>query len=257
MSLVFDGATLQSPCIFDADKLFEPPPPLPDLTLVPDSSLMSPADVTHNDEIQTAQVAALSKSIHPAPIPGACLVNPPGFVCGPLPAVPGNIVKCVPRMEHSDLNQLSARVLPLTVSTVNKELENPATPDPRFELFPDSFPPALSRCCKGGVLSTPVDIKPLPCDASAGMKLRLMPNPKQHLVEPMKLGFRSDPFLNAKLAILKNQHDSLKDRNIPLIRERDKVWNSEAIGAGLRISGSEAIWLLPIFRGLAHISDFL
>jgi len=233
-SLVFDGSTAGAPCFFDEGKLFAPPPPPPDFSKIPNSSLASPSQVPHNDDMQMKQVNLLSKLIHPPskPLPGSCLQSPPGFVCGPFPAAPGDIVKCVPQMKNSDLNQLSARVLPLTVSTVNKELENPARADPRFELFPHSYPAALSRCC-AGVLSRPTDIKPLSCGSPAAVNMRLMPNPKQHYVDPVKLGFRSDPHLMAQLKILNNQYDAIKQKNLDHIRARDRIWDTEALKAGI------------------------
>ena len=254
-SLVFDGSSSGAPCIFDQSKLFLPPPPPYNLSLVPDSSLVSPAEIPHNDELQTAQVFRLSSIIHPSPVPppGSCLRSPPGFVCGPLPAAPGDLVKCVPSMDHSDLNQLSARVLPLTVSSINKELENPQRSDPRFELFPDSFPAALSRCCHGN-LSKPTDIKPLLCNSSPAVSARLIPNPKMHQVDPMKLGFRSDPSQLAQLKLLNKQHAVIKLKNLPHCRTRDAIWNSESLRTGLNKSNHQ---LGPITARNMHFSGFL
>jgi hypothetical protein len=156
-------------------------------------------------------------------------------------------------MDHSDLNQLSARVLPLTVSSINKELENPQRSDPRFELFPDSFPAALSRCCHGN-LSKPTDIKPLLCNSSPAVSARLIPNPKMHQVDPMKLGFRSDPSQLAQLKLLNKQHAVIKLKNLPHCRTRDAIWNSESLRTGLNKSNHQ---LGPITARNMHFSGFL
>jgi hypothetical protein len=195
--LVFDGSSPSAPCFF------VPPPPEPieepqidpsAIDSIPDNTLLAPTEIPGNDlhAIQITKTLAKLPPAKPPMTPGTCTVQPTGFVCGPLPALPGSIVKCVPRLDHSNLNQLAARVMPLTVSRSSGYMSNPSLPDPRFAIYPSKFPPAFSRCC-AGKLTNPLDITPPTCDAKSAVYEHIIPNPKAHEIHPMGLGFqRSD-----------------------------------------------------------------
>ena len=223
-TLTFDGS--QGLCFHKA----VPSNPVFDPSKIPDSYIISPIDFPQNDSVNLAKTqtlnAQLPRGLYVPPAPGSCSMNPPGFVCGPLPAANGSLVKCVPRMDQSDLNQLSARVLPLSVNRANGSLDNPARPDPRFSLFPNDYPPAYSRCCMGN-LSAPVDVQPMSCGAESipGMKNRLVP--EQHKVDPIDLGFRSNPGLMAQLKATKAQADAKRMQQIGLAKSRSKIWKLE------------------------------
>jgi hypothetical protein len=227
-SLIFNGDQLSTPCFYDPGE----PPPVPlDVNKLPDSYIQSPLDFPQNDPSTLAKTQQMSSNIirpMAMPIaPGTCTANPPGFVCGPLPAPDGTLVKCVPRMDQSDLNQLSARVLPFTVSRANGSLDDPARPDPRFALFPNKYPAAFSRCCHG-TLGDPLDIKPLTCEAQSIKSAvdRLVPS--SHRVKAMDLGFRTNPDQIAQLKLTNKEELEQKLRFHHLGNNREKIWRLES-----------------------------
>jgi hypothetical protein len=200
----------QLPCYYHAD------PVTPDFSRIPDGKILSPTEVPGNDLTQLALSKDLTPDIvpPPKPPPDACTVDPPGFVCTPMPAMPGDIVKCVPRMDHSDLKQLAGRVLPLTVSNSFGDLDNPNRADPRFSVYPSSHSSAVSRCC-GGRLSSPISgATPLPCNPSKVLTGRFNDRLETHRVNPFRLGFKHREF-----------HTPRED---PSAREqaqmRDRIW---------------------------------
>ena len=226
-TLVFDGHSISTPCFYDASKLN---PPDPDPSTIPDSNLLPPPTDSQSDYLYMQRLFQLAPNLHaaPPPPPDACKINPPGFVCGPLPALPGQVVTCVPRIDHSDLKQLAARVLPLTASRGHGDMDDPSTADPRFSLFPNQYPSAFSRCCGGGNLSVPTSTKPLQCVTAPPLKDRLIPNEKQSIVNPKELGFRTNL---RQLAQLKLTHDALNEKTKriePFMNARDALWSNES-----------------------------
>ena len=222
IALPFDGQSTV-PCFYSA----EPPPPPIDLNAIPDNYLVPPSEMPGNDRHMLEMVNHLP----PPPMRIACNSPPPGFVCGPLPASPGDIVKCVPRMDHSDLNQLSARVLPLSASRGNGPLDNPARADARFEFFPKKFLPALTRCCLVSgvpVLSAPSDIVPLPCGVSELVAKKELPAPALHAVDAFQLGFRKNPQQLHQLLITHQQMADASGKAADLAGARSAVWEHEA-----------------------------
>lgn len=221
-SLVFDAHASTVPCFYHSDALDDP---LGEALNTPESSLIDPTNFPAND--MKAQLAIQKWNSEPhfarPAVPGTCSVSPPGFVCGPLPAPPGTVVKCVPRMDHSDLNQLAARVLPLTTSRSNSVLDNPSFPDPRYKFFPSMFPPAISRCC-GGNLVNPLDVVPPPCDASNGMYQKILPDIRAHEVDPIKMGFSKNTTQINQMAV------TAKSKNVEdtSVTDRLHAWESEA-----------------------------
>ena len=187
MSLVFDAHAPTTPCFYHGDP---PDDPLAEALSTPDSGLIDPTDSPINDSQAFLAIQKWSSQPHFARplVPGTCTVSPPGFVCGPLPAPPGTVVKCVPRMDHSNLNQLAARVLPLTTSRSNSVLDDPSFPDPRYKFFPSSFPPAISRCCAGKLVN-PLDVVPPPCNATEQVYQKVLPDLRAHEVDPIAMGF--------------------------------------------------------------------
>ena len=241
-TLIFDGSLPNSPCFF---KPIVPTAAPFDPSNVPDSYLRFQTDNPHNDAINLAKTQILSAKLPRGfipPAPGSCTVSPQGFVCGPLSVPNGTVAKCVPRMDQSDLNQLSARVLPLSVNRANGSLDNPARADPRFFLFPRDYPPAYSRGCMGK-MSSPLDMQPLPCGAKAeaGMRDRLVPH--THKVDAMDLGFRSNSAQMTQLKASKMQADMKRMRHISGANGRAGLWKQEA----LNIRTSSADGMIPIF----------
>jgi hypothetical protein len=231
-TLVFDGQHGDLPCFFKASP--PPPPPPFDANAVPNNYLVSPIHFPQNDQSSLQTTQYLSTKLQPAaqfrPPPDACKVNPPGFVCGPLPAHNGELVKCVPRMDQSDLNQLSARVLPLSVSRANGALDDPARADPRFALFPKSYPAAFSRCCNGH-MSDPLDIKPPQCSPTPQAEKLVADRifTEQHKVKAMDLGFRKNPSQITQLRVSNSLLDAKKLDENQSIADREKLWKLESL----------------------------
>jgi hypothetical protein len=251
--LIFNGNG-EVPCFFkpvmagNPGDVFDP-------SKIPDSYVVSPMDFPQNDPALLAKTQNMTGQLRPGyvpPSPGACTQSPPGFVCGPLPVPNGSVSKCVPRMDNSDMNQLSARVLPYTVNRANGSLDNPARADPRFYLFPKSFPAAYSRCCMGK-MSDPSDIKPIPCDAvwSKGVQDRLMP--EQHKVDPMDLGFRSNENQLIQLKATRSQIRAIKTSRSQLTDNRDRVWRLESQNIRTWSMDEYWLWVQPKRKSL----DFL
>jgi hypothetical protein len=246
--LVFDGHSSTTPCFYDSSKLN---PSDPDPSTVPDSSLLPEPTDEQWDNLFLQRLIQLAPTLHaaPPPPPNACKMNPPGFVCGPLPALPGQVVTCVPRIDHSDLNQLAARVLPLTASRGHGDLDDPSTPDPRFSLFPNQFPSAFSRCCGSGQLSLPTSTKPLQCFTLPQLKDRLMPNEKQNIIHAKELGFRTNP---RQLAQLKLTHDELNAKyknQQPIANAREALWLNESRRLLSLYSLDPSLILVTLIRG--------
>ena len=247
-SLVFDGHVGSTPCFFKAP---EPPPPLPSPESIPDGYLAPPLFNSRNDMMQMQKVAMLSETMHPSRIPplDACKVSPPGFACGPLPALPGQVVKCVPSMNQTNLNQLSARVLPYTVSRANGVLDNPDHPDPRFSVFPKSFPSAYSRCC-AGVMSKPVDVQPIQCGSRLEISNRMPARLPLREVDAMKLGFRSRPDQLQQLKITDTELHRNLSKSVDQSALREHVWRDEARRA--KVVKSDIGALVPIFTTMPN-----
>ena len=205
-SLVFDAHSPTTPCFYHADTTEDP---LGGASDASDNSLMDPTSIPANDSMSQMAIQKWMFQPHFArPLaPGTCTVSPPGFVCGPLPALAGSIVKCVPRMDHSNLNQLAARVLPLTTSRSNSVLDDPLYPDPRYKFFPADYPPALSRCC-GGKFVNPLDVVPPPCNASNSVYQRVLPNIRAHEIDASQMGFQKNLSRGYQSAVsAKARHD--------------------------------------------------
>lgn len=257
--LIMDGSSASTPCFYDPSLLEAPSPPPVDLSKIPANYFASPIDNPRNDFLTTQaleQAAPMIKPISPFP-PDACRNNPPGFTCGPLPVLPGHLVKCVPRLDQTDLNQLSARVLPLTVSRANGQLDNPARGDPRFEVFPTLHKPAYSRCCGLGTLSPPTSTKPLMCTTPPSVKEKLMPAEKQHIVNPMYMGFR-DPKTMAQLRLTDEFLKTKKIESMPYVEAREKMWKDDSKRLlKLFSAGPSDIVVLDAVQRKANHSRFL
>jgi hypothetical protein len=225
-SLVFDAQTTTTPCFYHADTP-DNDEAITEAINMSDNALVDPTTSPINDFLYMNKIQQWQLQPHFArpPLPGTCSVSAPGFVCGPLPAPPGTLVKCVPRMDHSNLNQLAARVLPLTTSRSNSVLDDPSYPDPRFKFFPLSYPPAISRCC-GGSLTNPLDVVPPPCHAPNAIYQHVVPNIRAHEVDPMKMGFQKNDRPQLEQMALKNKFDQISSA-IPTTRRIDH-WESEA-----------------------------
>ena len=226
-ALVFNGSGSNTPCFYKADIS---PPPVFDPSAVPDGYVLSPVDFPQNDVQTLAKTQILTSQLRPGSMPiapGTCTVNPRGFVCGPLPAPNGTLVKCVPRMDHSDLNQLSARVLPLTVSRANGSLDDPARPDPRFSLFPKQYPAAYSRCCNG-VIGDPLDVKPMTCEAQVSKPVFDRVIPEYHKVKAMELGFRTRPNQIEQLKFTAKEETAQGSKFANFGNDREKIWRLES-----------------------------
>ena len=242
--MIFDGVSPTTPCLYAP---LAPPTPPVDLKAIPDNFLVSPVDVPHNDSTAHQQVEQLTHQLHPSPRPppDTCTVNPPGFVCGHLPALPGEMVECVPRMDHSDLNQLSARVLPLSVSRANGALDDPARADPRYALY--HYPPAYSRCCAGNQFSAPSAVKPALC----GSHTKVAP------VDANEMGFRTNPKLMAQLKLTAHQLARTKAVAAMHARSRDAMWRSEAGRLKAMSMGSGIVPTLGMRPPVQRLGDFL
>ena len=221
-SLVFDGvSSINTPCFYD------PVVPIPPESAesIPDNSLVAPSAIPGNDQRNLDLLAAMMAK-QPFPLANACTVNPPGFVCDQ--GMPGQVVRCVPRMDHSDLNQLAARVLPLTMS--NGKMDNPASADARFPIFPSKYIAAFSRCCQQtgsnvSKFSDPSDIVPPMCGVDELVtKTKMLPK-QYHDVDAFDLGFRRNQNQLAQL-LQTNQQLTSQAETRPLIR--DSVWEHEA-----------------------------
>ena len=227
-SLVFDGGDFNTPCFYNPSA---PPPEPIDVSKLPDGYISSPMDFPQNDASTLAKTQQMSsRMLQPMPMPidpGTCTMNPVGFVCGPLPAPDGTLVRCVPRMDQSDLNQLSARVLPFTVNRANGSLDDPARGDPRFFLFPNKYPSAYSRCCHG-TIGDPLDIKALTCEAQNVKSAIKRVFPSAHKVNAMNLGFRTNPDQIAQLKHTNKEELIEKSKLDSLSNHREKVWRLES-----------------------------
>jgi hypothetical protein len=148
-------------------------------------------------------------------------------------------------------------VVPLTVSRANGQLDNPARGDPRFEVFPTLHKPAYSRCCGLGTLSPPTSTKPLMCITPPSVKEKLMPAEKQHIVNPMYMGFR-DPKTMAQLRLT---HEFLKTKKIesmPYVEAREKMWKDDSKRLlKLFSAGPSDIVVLDAVQRKANHSRFL
>lgn len=238
-SLVFDGNNLDLPCFFNPPSPFDALEHAFDPNSIPDNYLMSPTDFPQNDERALAQAQNLSQKLPPSTLatipPDACTTNPKGFVCGPLPAHNGQVVNCVPRMDRSDLNQLSARVLPYSVNRANGSLDNPGRADPRYYVFPKSFNAAMSRCCNG-TISDPVDFRPTQCLPSVEAEKALADriHAEHHKVNPMEQGFRSRPDQLDQLRLTHSlQHSKHLSAN-KSASARDALWKVESMNIKVR-----------------------
>jgi hypothetical protein len=204
--LILDGATPGTPCFFDPAQFDPSNQHHIDPSAIPDSAWMLPSNVPGNDERSEAWIRSAPVHLPPPPeiTVNSCTRPPPGFVCGPLPAPPGQLVKCVPRMDASDVRQLAARVLPLSVS--RGALDDAAAPDSRFLVFPNKYPAAFSRCC-GGNFSTPSDVPPLSCTTPVDITGKLFRG--SHLLSGQDLGFRQDPSKLSNVLSSRSKIDSI------------------------------------------------
>jgi hypothetical protein len=259
-SLVFDGKNLDLPCFFHPPSPYDALEHPFDPKTIPDNYLMSPTDFPQNDARAIAQAQSLSQKLPASQLaeipPDACTTNPDGFVCGPLPAHNGQLVKCVPRMNHSDLNQLSARVLPYSVNRANGSLDNPDRGDPRFYVFPESYNAAMSRCCNGKI-SDPVDFRPTQClpsrEAEKTVADRI--HAEQHKVYPMELCFRKRPEQLDQLRLTNSVQRSKHISANKFASARDALWKLESMNIKVRsVAISEC---LVIDRTRFNLRNFL
>ena len=231
--LVFDGKTDAAPCFYTPKDTSDAAAAAAAAALeaVPDSNLVAPSNIPGNDQ-RSLELLAKMMAVRPLPLPNStCTANPAGYACTPSHSVPGQLVTCVPRMDHSDLNQLSAKVLPLSVSRGHGPLDDPARGDARFEIYPKKYLPAFSRCCfKNGrnVLSDPTDVIPMNCDVPKAVSDRLVAAQSHVLASAKNLGFRNNSIQLQQLGLTHSQLKKEAELVQPTIAARDKVWEHEA-----------------------------
>ncbi|KAF4657186.1 hypothetical protein FOZ61_006430 [Perkinsus olseni] len=134
-----------------------------------------PQASTNEDLVQRAPPPKLPPEPNyvPPPPKGTCYVNPRGYVCVAmdldahvthgLPALPGELLKCYPKVEFTHYQD--GMMGPLSDGHGLRTFPHaPSDPDPRYKYLSKSHPSPMARCCDGKITG-PWSIHPPPCEA--------------------------------------------------------------------------------------------